>query len=385
MGGAQNERDARAEDLNVLQISHCYYAPFLDCSRQYAALFQESDIKVTTVYLTGAPDDEVVRASASDEVIFLGYRSRDVSGLKLGAIRKVRQIVAEKTFLFCIAHRAKPTYVALLATKLPVVSVRHNFGDFDRYGRRLLVNLFRERLLLLGVSNAVRDEIRARLPRWPHEQIATLYNRIDVEAVRRDLLPRAQARQFLEVDEDVYVVANVGRLHHDKDQTTLLHGFAQALPLLPAETLLLIIGKGPLERELKALAQKLGIAERVRFLGQIPDARRYFRAFDLFVLSSDHEPFGMVLLEAMAANVLIVCSDCGGGAEVVRGVGLLFPLADTSALAASLLAAASDRDEKETSIAMQQRLAADFTDRAARARFGKIPFVSRLLADKTGL
>lgn len=62
----------------------------------------------------------------------------------------------------------------------------------------------------------------------------------------------------------------------------------------------------------------------MRFLGHVRHGRRYFKAFDLFALTSDHEPFGMVLLEAIAAKVPVVCTDCGGGREVVEGVGRYF-------------------------------------------------------------
>ncbi len=366
--------------MNVLQISHCYYPPFLDCSRQYAALFKGTGIKATTVYLTGEPDDEVARATASDEVIFLGYKSRDVGGLKLDAIRRIRQIAAEKEYRFCIAHRAKPTYVALLATRLPVISVRHNFGDFDRYGRRLLVNLFRKRLLLLGVSNAVRDEMRARLPHWPHEQNETLNNRIDVEAVQAEQLDRQEARRQLGLPADAWVVANVGRLHHDKDQATLIRGFAKALPQLPGNSLLLVMGSGPLELALKNLAAELGVVDKVCFAGQVPNGRRYFRAFDVFALTSDHEPFGMVLLEAMAAGLPIICSDCGGGAEVVQGIGWLFPLSDVHALADRLLEVAG-LDGKWDPLAMSQSLEEHFSDQAARVRFRQLALATGLLTE----
>jgi glycosyltransferase involved in cell wall biosynthesis len=363
--------------LNVLQISHCYYPPFLDCSRQYAALFKGTGIKVTTVYLTGEYDPEVERATASDEVIFLGYKSKDVSGLKLGAIRKIRQIVAEKEFRFCIAHRAKPTYVALLATRLPVISVRHNFGDFDRYGRRLLVNLFRKRLLLLGVSNAVRDEMRARLPHWPHEQIETLYNRIDVDTVQAEQLSKKEAREYLGLPADAWVVGNVGRLHHDKDQATLILGFAKALPQLPANSLLLIMGSGPLEQALKNLAVELGVTDKVVFAGQVPNGRRYFRAFDVFALTSDHEPFGMVLLEAMVADLPIICSDSGGGAEVVQDVGILFPLGNVEKLASGLSTMAHTK-VSDTEY-LKNHLDQHFSDEAARGRFKDLSFVKGIL------
>ncbi len=355
--------------MYVLHICHSYYPPFLDCARQYAALFKGSPYKVATVYLTGKPDPEVEQGSASDEVIFLGYSSKQVRGLKLGAIAKIRQLVKTRDFAFCIAHRAKPTYVALLATNLPVVSVHHNYDDYGRFTRRILVNFYRKRLLMLCVSDSVRDEMRQHLKHWPAEQIQTLYNRIDVEAVKQSLLPRHEARRFLGLDDDTYVIANVGRLHRDKDQATLLRGFAQALPQLPANTLLLILGKGPLEPDLKALANTLGVANKVRFAGQVPDARRYFRAFDLFVLSSDHEPFGMVLLEAMAAELPIICSDSGGGAEVVRSFAPLFPLGDMQVLASCLIAYSCEDLSKKSLGASLKYLQDRFSDDAGRRVF----------------
>ena len=57
-------------------------------------------------------------------------------------------------FSFCIAHRFKPIYVALLGTSLPVIGVHHAFGDYERKGRRIFANLFGKRLSLLGVSDA---------------------------------------------------------------------------------------------------------------------------------------------------------------------------------------------------------------------------------------
>lgn len=357
--------------MRVLQICHCYYPPFLDCARQYAALFKGTDVQVTTVYLTGKPDIEVELASCSDEVIFLGYESKEVGGLKLGAIKKLKEIAAMKQYQFCIAHRAKPTYVALLATNLPVISVRHNFGDFDRFSRRILVNLFRKRLLVLGVSNAVRDEMRAKLTHWPQTQIETLYNRINIEAVQAELQSRAEAREYLGIPADAWVVGNVGRLHHDKDQATLIRGYAKALPQLPPNSLLMIMGSGSLEQALKNLVAELNIADKVVFAGQVLNGRRYFRAFDVFALTSDHEPFGMVLLEAMAAEIPIICSDCGGGAEVALGAGELFPLGDEGALAAKLVMLSQKKNIENIPV-MLNHLRKNFSDQAARSRFWQL-------------
>ena len=373
----------RSTERHVLQFCHGYDGPFLDCARQYASLFAGTGYKVTTVFLTGATDPEVAAGCASDEVIFMEFSSRAIRGLKLGAIARLRKIAASRNFSFCIAHRFKPIYIALLATGLPVIGVHHAFGDYQRRSRKLFAHLFRKRLSLLGVSDAVRDDMRKCLPKWPAGRINTLYNRIDIDAVQAGQLSGTPAREALGLSVDGFIVGNVGRLHPDKDQATLIRGFALALPNLPTDSQLVIMGKGRLEEDLKELSNELGIGDQVLCLGQVPDARRYFRAFDVFALSSDHEPFGMVLLEAMAAGVPLLATACGGAKEVVEGVGILFPLGDAEHLAQGLQHLAQLDDEQRMACAelMLERLHERFSDRAVRNTFWHLAQVTDLIAE----
>jgi glycosyltransferase involved in cell wall biosynthesis len=372
----------RSAERHVLQFCHGYDGPFLDCARQYASLFAGTGYRVTTVFLTGVADAEVAAGCASDEVLFLEYSSKAIRGLKLGAIRDLRKIAASRNFSFCVAHRFKPIYITLLATGLPVIGVHHAFGDYQRRTRKLFAHLFRNRLSLLGVSDAVRDDMRDCLPKWPAGRIQTLYNRIDVEALQSSQLPAAPARETLGLSSNAWIVGNVGRLHPDKDQVTLLRGFAAALPGLPVNSQLAILGTGRLEQDLKELARELGIADRVLFLGQVPEARRYFRAFDAFALSSDHEPFGMVLLEAMAAGVPLLATACGGAKEVVEGVGILFPQGDAEHMAQGLqhLAAMDEQQRHQCAELMLDRLRERFSDRSVRDAFWHLPHVINLTA-----
>ncbi|EKN45998.1 MULTISPECIES: glycosyltransferase [Pseudomonas] len=373
----------RSAERHVLQFCHGYDGPFLDCARQYASLFAGKGYRVTTVFLTGAADPDVVADCGSDEVLFMEFSSKAIRGLKLGAIRELRSIVASRHFSFCIAHRFKPVYIALLATRLPVIGVHHAFGDYQRRSRKLFANLFRKRLSLLGVSDSVRDDMRKSLPAWPAERIETLYNRIDVEQLQGSQFSAEDARVELGLSPSAWIVGNVGRLHPDKDQATLLRGFALALPSLPENSQLVILGKGRLEESLKELARELGIGANVMFMGQVADARRYFKAFDVFALSSDHEPFGMVLLEAMVAGVPVVATSCGGAREVVEDVGLLFPLGDEQRLAQGLMHMAGlDADQRQDCAErMLLRLRERFSDHAVRNVFWRLPQVTRLVAE----
>ncbi|MDY7563071.1 glycosyltransferase [Pseudomonas sp. 10B1] len=373
----------RSADRHVLQFCHGYDGPFLDCARQYASLFAGKGYRVTTVFLTGAADPEVAIACASDEVLFLEYSSKAIRGLKLGAIRDLRKIAATRSFSFCIAHRFKPVYIALLATRLPVIGIHHAFGDYHRRTRKLFAYIFRRRLSLLGVSDAVRDDMRKSLPKWPVGRIQTLYNRIDVEQLQVTQLSAAEARVELGLPLSAWIVGNVGRLHPDKDQATLLRGFALALPNLPAESQLVILGTGRLEQDLKALALELGVGSQVLFLGQIREAHRYYKAFDVFALSSDHEPFGMVLLEAMVAGVPLLATAAGGAKEVVEGVGILFPLGDDQRLAQGLIHLATLDEAQRTACAelMLLRLQERFSDQSVREVFWRLPQVTSLIAE----
>jgi glycosyltransferase involved in cell wall biosynthesis len=373
----------RSAERHVLQFCHGYDGPFLDCARQYASLFAGKGYRVTTVFLTGSADADVASGCASDEVLFLEYSSKAIRGLKLGAIRDLRKIAASRNFSFCIAHRFKPIYIALLGTRLPVIGVHHAFGDYERRSRKLFAHLFRQRLSLLGVSDAVRDDMRKCLPKWPTGRIQTLYNRIDVEPLAASQLPREQAREALGLPQDAWIIGNVGRLHPDKDQATLLSGFARAQSKLPAESLVVIMGKGRLEQDLKEQAMELGIGREVMLLGQVPQASRYFKAFDAFALSSDHEPFGMVLLEAMVAGVPLIATSAGGAKEVVEGVGILFPLGDAEGLAQGLvhLSRLDEAQRQSCAEMMRVRLREQFSDEAVRNVFWRLPQVTDLTAE----
>lgn len=359
----------------VLQLCHGYDGPFLDCARQYAVLFKETSYRVCTVYLTGEPNQDVITGSASDEVVFLNFSSRGIRGLKLEAISRVRKIIRSRNFELCIAHRFKPTYVAALAsTHLPTIGVQHAFGVYKRRSRQLFARFFRKRLLLLGVSDAVRNDVRNCLPSWPPERIQTLYNRIDVKALQAQQVSRDEARRFFGIPESAWVVGNVGRLHPDKDQNTLIHGFAEALPALPDNALLLIIGTGRLGEDLLDLARSLGVEKRVVFAGHVSHASRYFKAFDVFALSSVNEGFGMVLAEAMAAGVPIVSSDSKAGREIVADVGVLFPVKDKRGLAEALTLAGKLSEEEKAAKAQAgyTKLRKCFSDDAAKYRFHEL-------------
>ena len=141
------------------------------------------------------------------------------------------------------------------------------------------------------------------------------------------------ARADLATPADATVLLALSRLHEKKGLDVLLRALAE-LPGCVAW----IAGDGPLEGDLKALAARLGVADRVRFLGWRNDRGALLRAADICVLPSRWEPFGTVMLEAWAAGTPLVAAASQGPAALIEdgGNGLLVPVDDAPALAAAI-------------------------------------------------
>jgi glycosyltransferase involved in cell wall biosynthesis len=154
----------------------------------------------------------------------------------------------------------------------------------------------------------------------------------------------------------------VGRLRYYKGLDWLI----RALPQIDAR--LAVVGIGPMAVEWKALAAQEGVADRIAWLGETPDADlpALYHLADLFVLPASHssEAFGLVQVEAMAAGVPCVCTELGTGTSYVNqdGVtGRVVPPRDPAALAAAINDLLADPTRRaEMSTAARARVVAEF-------------------------
>jgi glycosyltransferase involved in cell wall biosynthesis len=164
-------------------------------------------------------------------------------------------------------------------------------------------------------------------------RLTVLQNGIDVDAWRSDGHAKARPRHGLRIADEFLWLA-VARLDAVKDFPTLL----AAMERMPHNARLTILGDGPLRAELTALAARLGLARRVRFVGFEPDVGRWMQAADGFVLASRLEGLPMVLLEAGACALPSVATDVPGTREVIVNgkTGFLSRPGDPEALAAAM-------------------------------------------------
>ena len=123
----------------------------------------------------------------------------------------------------------------------------------------------------------------------------------------------------------------VGRFEPQKDHATILH----ALTALP-RAYLVLVGDGPQRPQMEQLAHTLGIGNRVSFLGWRQDVAAVLKASHIYVHSTNYDGFGIAACEAMAAGLPVVASDVPGLAQLVDGVGYLFPSGDDALLAQQL-------------------------------------------------
>lgn len=189
-----------------------------------------------------------------------------------------------------------------------------NFGLFDRLAvsdeRRLFQS--RETKRIIAVSELIKNQIMQHYNVDP-SRIAVVPNGVDIatfESLRKKT-DRSSIRRRHNVSEDEVLVLFVGNEFDRKGLQPLIQSIAR---LRRRKLHLLVIGTGN-TRAYQQLATRLGITNRVSFAGKLANPEEIFVASDLFVFPTLYEPFGLVILEAMAAGVPVITSATAGAVE----------------------------------------------------------------------
>lgn len=220
-----------------------------------------------------------------------------------------RVVVSERTHLSTSIGRSRRDWKASV---LPPM-IRDLYGDASG---------------IVGISSHVADDL-ATIGAIDRARITTIHNGLlRPEALD---LPASDHHWFA---ESWPVILSVGRLSKEKDFPTLIRAFA----LLRAhrDAKLIIVGEGRERASLETLARDLGVSNDVDLPGFSDNPYAFMKAAALFVMSSTHEGFGNVLLEALAAGCPAMSTDCPGGPpEILDGgrIGPLVPVGDPKAMA----------------------------------------------------
>lgn len=226
---------------------------------------------------------------------------------------------------------------------------------------------------ILAVSGLVRDRLSPPLPR---ERITVVNNGLEMDRYDAALSGHGGGlRGALGLPEKALLVVAAGRVIEDKGFDLLIEAAAQVCPSYDDMVVLIC---GPTEssayREaLLARIGQLGLEQRIRFLGRRDDLPEVMAQCDLFVLSSRREGHPYVLLEAMACDLPVVASNCGGVEETLREgeTGFVVPIGDVDALADRLALLLGDATlRKSMGAAAGRHVRAHFTaEQTARSLF----------------
>ncbi|HXV16082.1 MAG TPA: N-acetyl-alpha-D-glucosaminyl L-malate synthase BshA [Gemmatimonadaceae bacterium] len=195
--------------------------------------------------------------------------------------------------------------------------------------------------------------------------VGVIHNFIDPTVYNRTAHPPL-LRQQLGPGPIVMHISNFRRVKRVRDVVGIFAAINKQLP-----SWLVMVGDGPDRADAEDECRRLGLDERVHFLGKIDNVAPLLASADLFLLPSTSESFGLSALEALASGVPVVGTAAGGMPEVVRDgeTGFLCGVGDIRAMAEAGLAILSDKDKWQ---AMSERGAAD-----ARARFSLDAIVSK--------
>ncbi|OHB19891.1 MAG: hypothetical protein A2854_00360 [Parcubacteria group bacterium RIFCSPHIGHO2_01_FULL_56_18] len=198
-------------------------------------------------------------------------------------------------------------------------------------------------LLFVHRTIAVANDTFERAKRMPfvRTRVCLIHNGI----LTPNFLSQSEARREMRtldpsIPEGSSWIGSIGELHANKDYATAI----EMISFLESDAHLVIVGDGELKEKLLAKAEEAGVSARVHFLGYIPEAARYLRAFDVFLLTSRKEGLPYVLLEAGYGYLPVVASDTAGVRDVIlhNFTGLLAKPGDARAFSENIEKALND-------------------------------------------
>lgn len=226
---------------------------------------------------------------------------------------------------------------------------------------------------LVCVSYTSAHGILGQVPAYSRlaRRVKVLPNAIDTEAARDAVATNWRGQ--LGIDAESPVIGYVGRLAHNKGVDVLLRAAAQVNQQHP-ECHWLIVGDGAEKAQLQHIAERAGLARKVHFVGNVPRDAVYgaMKGFDIAVVPSREEGFGLTALEAMACGVPLVASGVDALREVVQDgeTGVLFTPGDADALTVILMQLLAFQEQR-------QALAVAAT-RHAEATYGRQAFLRKI-------
>jgi glycosyltransferase involved in cell wall biosynthesis len=249
-----------------------------------------------------------------------------------------------KSYSATAVHIAFFNYFSLIPWMARLRGVRHivyherNPGVLRAKSWKLRLLRLRTRATTLPISRVIVISVFVKQQLMavgvPEEKIYLVYNGVDTERFSPDPNARKRLAAAFSIRPDELIVATLTYLNPHKNVDVIVEACGQ-LAKRGVALRLFVVGDGRMRAELEALSRKLGVADRVHWLGHILDPVPVLQACDIFIMASTGEGFGLALAEAMASGAAAIAVRSGALPEIVEDgtSGILLPPRNVAALA----------------------------------------------------
>ena len=230
--------------------------------------------------------------------------------------KELIRIFKENNYKIVHSHINTLSIFPLRAAKKAGVKVRiahsHSTTNKKEWKKNLLKQVLRPFSKVYATNYMCCSELAGRWlfgdKTYDSGQVYLLNNAINLDKFKYNEKLRKEKRKELGISDDTLVIGHIGRFVAQKNHTFLIDIFNEVHKKNP-NSLLLLVGQGPLKEEIENKVKELKLNDSVRFLGQRNDANELYQVFDVFCLPSLYEGLPVVGVEAQASGLLCILSD----------------------------------------------------------------------------
>ena len=230
--------------------------------------------------------------------------------------KKLKKVLKEGNYKIVHSHINTLSVFSLFAAKSAGVPIRiahsHSTTNKKEKKKNLLKQVLRPFSKVFATDYMCCSELAGRWlfgnKEYDKGNVYLLNNAIDLDKFKYDEKVRKTKRKELNIDDDTLVIGHVGRFVEQKNHRFLIDIFNE-VHKQNENSILLLVGQGPLMEEIKEKVKNLNLEKYVKFLGQRSDVSELYQAFDVFLLPSLYEGLPVVGVEAQATGLLCIFSD----------------------------------------------------------------------------
>lgn len=229
--------------------------------------------------------------------------------------KELKRLLKEGNYKIVHSHINTLSVFSLFAAKAAGVPVRiahsHSTTNKKEKKKNLLKQILRPFSKLFATDYMCCSELAGRWlfgnKEYDKGNVYLLNNAIDLDKFKYDEKIRKEKRKELNISDDTLVIGHVGRFVQSKNHRFLIDVFNE-VNKQNENSILLLVGQGPLMEEIKKKVKLLGIEDSVIFLGQRNDINTLYQVMDLLLFPSLYEGLGMVLVEAQVSGLSCITS-----------------------------------------------------------------------------